>query len=443
MKKIIYTALAGILAAIAFAPSAFAVPAFARQTGMACAACHQQHFPVLNTFGQAFKAGGYTMIGTQEPAIEGDHLSLAPDLNAALLFKARYLKTNGKDPAGTVSGTTTNSGEWNIPDEFSLFFGGRISNNIGFLFEGNTNAPAVVAGFKMPILFDVGDTKLGIVPYFTDALGPFYGYDLSSTGQTRGVRWAAHRLDTSAQQYTGMGAGPATGFAFSAQNEMGYASFSRFSPNFLAIQGDQGANGTAVAFKSNLLRVAVTPSVGDWAMQVGLGFIGGTNYVHQGGANVAVTADDKVDTKARSLDFQAFGKVGENDLSVYATYAVVPYVAPVAGVTAGNAYYAGVGTSDVKAIVLGAEYSVIPHVLHLGGAYRNAKNGADTIAGTTLDGDNSITLTAVYDLRMNVALQINHSMRSGSSYDAGGANDTTLATHNGKSLTTFLLETAF
>jgi len=440
MKKIIYTALAGILAAMAFAPSAFAVPAFARQTGMACAACHQQHFPVLNTFGQAFKAGGYTMVGAAEPAIEGEHLSLSSDLNAALLFKARYLKTNGKDVPGTVSGTTTNSGEWNIPDEFSLFFGGRISDNMGFLFEGNTASPAgLVAGLKIPTLFDVGGVKLGITPYFTDALGPFYGYDLSSTGQTRGVRWAAHRLDTSAQQYTGMGAGAATGFAFSAQNEMGYASFSRFSPNFLAPQGGQGAGGTAVAFKSNLVRVAATPSVGDWAMQVGLGFIGGTNYVSQGGG--AVTAADKVDTKARSLDFQAFGKVGENDLSVYATYAVVPYVAPVAGVTAGNAYWvaAGAGTNDVKAYVLGAEYSVLPHVLHLGAAYRNAKNG--DVA--ELEGDNSITLTAVYDFRQNVALQINHSMRSGSSYDAGGANDTTLATHNGKSLTTFLLETAF
>ncbi len=54
-----------------------------------------------------------------------------------------------------------------------------------------------------------------------------------------------------------------------------------------------------------------------------------------------------------------------------------------------------------------------------------------------------MTGLAAYNFRQNVTMQINHSMRSGSSYDAGGANDTTLATHNGKSLTTFMLATAF
>ncbi|MEQ1837467.1 MAG: hypothetical protein ABL858_03870 [Candidatus Nitrotoga sp.] len=456
MKKIIFSALAGLLAMISVTQQASAVPAFARQTGMVCVACHQQHFPVLNIFGQSFKAGGYTMTGlAAEPPIEGDYMSIPGDLNAALVLKGRYVKTNGKDPANTVSGTTINSGEWNIPDEFSLFFGGRIANNMGFLFEGNTTSPAgLIAGFKMPTLFDVGDVKLGITPYVTDTLGPFYGYDLASTGQTRGVRWAEHRLDISAQQYTGMGAGPATGFAFSAQHELGYISFSRFSPNFLAPEGIKGVGGTAVAFKSNLLRVAATPSVGDWDVQVGLGLISGSNYVEQDDPvtlGIALTAADKVDTKARSLDFQAFGKVGKHDLSVYATYAVVPYAVPVVGVTAGNAYHmAGVtsnvtgggnfvGTNDVKAFTIGAEYSVVPHALHLGAAYRNAKNG-DVAA---FEGDNSITLTAVYNFRQNVMMQINHSMRSGSSYDAGGANDTTLATHNGKSLTTFMLATAF
>ncbi len=401
------------------------------------------------------------MIGLEaEHPIKGNYLSIPGDLNAALFLKGRYVKTNGKDPANTVSGTTTNSGEWHIPDEFSLFFGGRIASNMGFVFEGNTGSPAgLIAGFKMPTLFDVGDVKLGITPYMTDALGPFYGYDLSSTGQTHGVRWAEHALDISAQQYTGMGAGPATGFAFSAQHELGYISFSRFSPNFLAPEGARGAGGTAVAFKSNLLRVAATPSVGDWDVQVGLGLIGGTNYVAANtpliptcDTNVLQTCDpnpiaaptvvatDKVDTKAHSLDFQAFGKVGTHDLSLYATYAVVPYVAPT-GATAGNAYHAvaGTGANDVKAFTIGAEYSVVPQLLHLGGAYRNAKNG-DVAA---LDGDNSITLTAIYNFRQNVTMQINHSMHSGSSYNAGGANDTTLATHNGKSLTTFMLATAF
>ncbi len=76
MKKIVLS-LAGVMAAAAFAPEASALPVFARQTGMACSACHFQHFPLLNGFGRAFKAAGFTMVGAQGK-IEGDRLSI-PD----------------------------------------------------------------------------------------------------------------------------------------------------------------------------------------------------------------------------------------------------------------------------------------------------------------------------------------------------------------------------
>src|ERR1700732_5579458 len=42
------------------APMAHAVPSFARQTGMACEACHTV-FPELTHFGRMFKANGYTL----------------------------------------------------------------------------------------------------------------------------------------------------------------------------------------------------------------------------------------------------------------------------------------------------------------------------------------------------------------------------------------------
>ena len=124
MKKVALS-LAGVLAAVAFAPEASAIPSFARQTGMACNACHQQHFPVLNGFGQAFKAAGYTMMGAQEK-VEGEHISIPSVLNGSMLLKARYQKSSTTGAAAdAVGGHTTNSGQWQIPDEFSLFFGGQ------------------------------------------------------------------------------------------------------------------------------------------------------------------------------------------------------------------------------------------------------------------------------------------------------------------------------
>src|ERR1700675_3376268 len=50
--------LAGFLT-IGFAPSAQALPSFARQTGQPCGTCHTD-FPALTPYGRRFKLLGYT-----------------------------------------------------------------------------------------------------------------------------------------------------------------------------------------------------------------------------------------------------------------------------------------------------------------------------------------------------------------------------------------------
>ena len=52
--------VATLLAVVLVAPAAQAVPSFARQTGMACEACHTV-FPELTHFGRMFKANAYTL----------------------------------------------------------------------------------------------------------------------------------------------------------------------------------------------------------------------------------------------------------------------------------------------------------------------------------------------------------------------------------------------
>src|SRR5215472_17692998 len=56
-------ALAAVLTGAA--PEALAVPSFARQTGMACEACHTV-FPELTHFGRVFKANGYTLTNVKQ-----------------------------------------------------------------------------------------------------------------------------------------------------------------------------------------------------------------------------------------------------------------------------------------------------------------------------------------------------------------------------------------
>ncbi len=417
MKKVALS-LASVLAAATFAQEASAVPAFARQTGMACNACHAQHFPILNGFGRAFKAAGFTMMGSQEK-VEGEHLSIPANLNFGLLLKARYQKTDetnadALNKAGDkVSGSSTSSGQWQIPDEYSMFWGGRVADTGMIKIGSMTEFDAVgggTLGLRLPIVVDMDAVKLSVIPYATDALGAFYGYSESSTGVTRGVRWAEHRKEISAHQYTGMGAGVASGLAFVAHHEMGYINVSRYSRNLFYTAGTNGTNmgNTAVT-------IAVTPTIADWAIVAGVQSLTGQSNVYSNAQDITAdatyvaAADVYTMTKesATGFDAQAHGEFAGMETGLY-----------FANSSLGNG-------SKMKATTFGADVTVIAHTLSLGAAYR---------AGTDKAGnsDNAVTLTAVYDLMQNVALHANYSTYS------GDAN-----TGKAKSLFTGMLEAAW
>lgn len=447
MKKIIFS-LTGVIVTAAFAPDASAIPSFSRQTNMTCQSCHAQHVPILNGFGQAFKAAGYPMMGTQGK-VEGDRLSIPNTLNASMRFKARYQKTNG-DAVDLISGDTTNSGQWQIPEEFSLFFGGRIAENVGFFFEGNTTAVHLVSGFRLPTAYSVNTAKLSIIPYMTDTLGASYGYEQGSTGAVRNVRWAEHRKEISAQQYVGTD-GAATGFAFVAQNDIGYINYSRWAPAFMARSGE------AQALRSSYVRIAATPIIstatrGDWAMHIGAQSWSGSNYApNQLLPQLNPPSLVPVDTRATAFDIQAFGQVGGKDLSIYATWAVSP-----AG-TAAQPNILNVGNNisngnnppgpadpglyrvnDRKAWTIGAEYSLIQQTLHVGAAYRQANSGGGTGAFAVVGEnptDNALTLIGVYNISQNAELHLNHSIYSGTLYDTPQAN--------GNRMTTLILDASW
>ena len=57
--------LCGIVFTLGLPGNAYAVPSFARQTGLACEACHTV-FPQLTPFGRVFKASGYTLSNTSK-----------------------------------------------------------------------------------------------------------------------------------------------------------------------------------------------------------------------------------------------------------------------------------------------------------------------------------------------------------------------------------------
>ena len=435
-----FLALASVLATTALTPEAAAVPSFARQTGLTCADCHTQHFPVLSSFGRNFKASSYTMMGTQGK-IEGKRLSLPEVLNASIVLKLRYQKDNTAGVADTrTTATNLGNGQLQFPEEFSLFFGGRIAENTAFLLEGNLFASGpFVASFKMPFTSELGDFRLSAIPFTTHALGVGYGYELSSGGVSRANRWAEPRRETSAIQYNadlGIDGGAATGLTLVAQNDIGYINLTRWAPTFLP--GEANANGKSSALNSNYIRIAATPTLANWPMVVGVGKMSGSSFA--GGAKTfdsfgsALIAGQVVDTQQTFFDLQAQGKFIGRELGVYIQYAIAP------ATPNGNAYNSSIkttgqvdnktGNPDRRATTVGIDCTVIPQSLSIGAAFRNAQNG-DAAA---VNGDNAATLTAVYNLAQNVSLHLNHSQYSGTARQAAGAQTR---------LTTFMLEAAW
>ncbi|HAG51636.1 MAG: hypothetical protein A2X87_05760 [Deltaproteobacteria bacterium GWC2_42_51] len=426
MKKanilFIFAAFFPFVVSLWVVPKADAVPAFARQTGQACSTCHFQHFPMLNAFGRAFKAGGYTMVGGQS-LVEGDDLSLPNTLNASLVTKIRYQKTNGKDYTGNlINGSSgTNRGQLQFPDEAALFLGGRAGEHIGFVLEASLKDSANVdttmfTSFKMPIVYDVADTKLSIIPFTTDGLGASFGFELLNTGAVRNIRVLENRTQTSAQQYIGT-SGAAQGFAFVAANDMGFINYSLWGPTH--------ASSTDFSPFMSYIRVAATPQVEGWDIGVG-------GQLWSGAGKANGTTYLKAD--AWAIDAQLQGDVGM-PLGVYVAYA--------------NADKKGAGdftnqfnsseTKDKKAWSIVAELGIIPGKTTVSAGYLAGQDRSATGATDNNYKQNATTLGVNYLLTQNVEIQLNHSFLSGNYYDLAANNEQS----DGDNLTTLMLFAGF
>jgi len=423
MKKIVLS-IAAVMAASAFAPEASAVPAFARQTGMACSACHFQSFPALTGFGKAFKTAGYTMMGAQEK-IEGEHgLSIPATLNMAVYMQARYQKTNG--PRGVVAGVPTpgtfnnNDGRIDLPDEFSLFFGGRVSENIGALTEMALGGPqAGVVGAKFPVMFDVGSVKLGVVPFTVDSLGPQYGLDLFATGATANGRVVENGVGYSANMYLG-GNSAASGAAIVVANETFHVSLTPWAQGHLVT----GSGLSATRLSGTYIRAAYTPTVADWELGVGI-----QNYSGDSMAGIDTIVSVNKD-EMTVIDFQGQGEVAAMPVGIYGSYGWAD--APALGQT--NSY--NTGTNRRSHFGLLGDLGVIPNTLNVQFGFARAKTGA--VLGN--ESDNSYTLGLRYKLAQNVKAGLAYTKFSGAASNVGGSRN---AAGNGDSLLNLIFSVGY
>ena len=436
-KKTLLAASA-LMSAAAWAPQAHAIPAFARQVGMACSACHYQHFPVLNQFGRAFKAAGFTMVGSEEK-IEGDGLSIPAVLNLAFVTNLAYTKTNGPTTGATPTTKTSNNGQFQMT-QYSLFMGGRVGENIGF--EGEVgltggNGGANLASVKLPFSYDMAGGKFDIIPFTTDGLGPQQGFEPLSDGATPVHLFnqqdmaaiGAYEYITASNPLGTPQAIPAFGAALVYYNDMGFVNFTKWGAD--SINGVHTGPGTATGTgspTSNYLRLAWTPSnlIPGFDTAVGIQYFSGTSSTTNNGA--APVFAGTYTTKATGVDGQMMGDVGGMPLTFIASYMRAPASA-WSGVTPGSAVIAqgsnlfNQGNMTKSSFNMGAELGVLPNkaTVQLGIRRANAgiavPNVAGNVAGSNAT-DNAIMVGATYNIALNVRAELTFSKYSGDMYNA-------------------------
>src|SRR5665648_65603 len=123
LRKVFFLLIVIVLLEFLQFRTARAIPSFARQTGMKCNECHTV-FPELTPFGRLFKLGCYVM------SKSGKSYEFPPPL-------AGMIQASFSDSKGLTSGiapfdkTNRATDRINLPQQLSLFYGGRIYDKIG------------------------------------------------------------------------------------------------------------------------------------------------------------------------------------------------------------------------------------------------------------------------------------------------------------------------
>jgi hypothetical protein len=133
-RRILELAVAAIVLFLGLDGQAYAVPSYARQTGVACQGCHTV-FPELTPFGRSFKLNAYQIDNL--PQVQGitqnkDYellLNQVPPLS--FMFQTSYTKTKTALPDSGLPTDIAQNGQLLFPQQASLFYAGRIAPNLG------------------------------------------------------------------------------------------------------------------------------------------------------------------------------------------------------------------------------------------------------------------------------------------------------------------------
>ncbi len=392
MKKIIFSAAAFAVVAVSTAvvapTTSEAVPAFARQTGAACASCHFQAFPTLTSFGAAFKHGAFTDVGEQA-LTEDDGLSITSVLNMSINSRIRFIKEQTTTVTGGVNASATLN-MLQMPDETPVFIGGRIGTNTGAFFE---YTGGVAGGWQLFNSFDAGDYKVGL-NMFNGGFGWTWGLETSNVYSQHGGMHQGKNI--AAEEQVMAAANGNQGVTAYIANDLIAASV------VLTTDGGNGLNGAnALTTLIPGLRVWFTPEVAGWNLGMGVGVIKGSKAVAATGTGAATTT---VQANNTFVDFQAMGEVGDMSVGIFADYATAKATAAV-------------GLISLNSLTAGQKYdgySVRTSIEPVHGVIMSLGYGSQTIAVAASPDQNTtwVTTGISYSIYQNFEVALTHQIQS-------------------------------
>jgi hypothetical protein len=124
------------LASLLFAPSASAIPAFARQYGISCTTCHAA-FPRLNSFGVNFIENNYRLDNWKENTLQtGDDMLQLPKVVPLALRVQAYVQTHQANEMDPSTGAVINEASWDFQSPYliKLLSSAPLSDHISYYF---------------------------------------------------------------------------------------------------------------------------------------------------------------------------------------------------------------------------------------------------------------------------------------------------------------------
>ena len=205
-----------LLVAVCLAQQAQAVPSYARQTGLACNACHTIA-PQLNAFGRYFKLHGY-VLGPDKLSGGSNQLSIDkfPPLSAMMIISDT--QTSKSQPDSAVTGAGAQNGSVAFPQQLSMFYAGAIGDHMGAFAQITYEQPAdhfsidnTDIRYARDVNWDSHSLVWGVTlnnnPTVQDVWNstPAWGYPFISSGAAPGPAAAPLLAGALAQNVAGIG----------------------------------------------------------------------------------------------------------------------------------------------------------------------------------------------------------------------------------------------